>query len=67
LKGEIILIGRVLDVTDRVRNTKRKKREAKGTIHTGAAKCLGAKGGIFENFLKENVTAHYIKYHEFKC
>jgi hypothetical protein len=42
-----VLIGRVLDAADRIGNTKRKQRQAKRTIHIGAAKCLAANGGIF--------------------
>ena len=55
-----VLIGRVLDVADRIGNTKRKQPQAQRTIHTGATKCLAVMGGIFENVLKANISPHYI-------
>jgi len=42
-----------LDAADHIGNIKRKQRQAKRTFHTVAAKCLAAKGGIFENVLKQ--------------
>ena len=43
------LVGRILDATDRIRNSQRKVQRATRAVHNRA--CVAADGGIFENQL----------------
>jgi hypothetical protein len=43
------LLGRILDAADRIRNRQRKLQLATRAVHTRAAACVAAGGGIFEN------------------
>jgi len=45
------LLGRILDATDRIRNSQRKLQQASHAVHSRAAACVAADGGIFENQL----------------
>jgi len=44
------LLGRILDVPDRIRNSQRKL-QATRAVHNRAVACVAAGGGIFENQL----------------
>jgi len=45
------LLGGILDAADRIRNSQRKLQQATRAVHNGAAACVAAGSGIFENQL----------------
>jgi len=45
------LLSRILDDSDRIRNSQRKLQRAASAVHNRAAACVAAGGGIFENQL----------------
>jgi len=45
------LLGHILDAADCIRNCQRKLQRATLAVHNGAAACVVAGGGIFENQL----------------
>jgi hypothetical protein len=45
------LLGRILDAADNIRNGQLKLLRATSAVHSWAAACVAAGGGIFENQL----------------
>jgi len=46
-----VLLGRILDAADRIRNSQRKLERVTRAFHNRAAACVAAGGGVFENHL----------------
>ena len=51
LETRDVLLGRILDAADHIRNSQMKLLLATGAVHNRAAACVEAGGGIFENQL----------------